>query len=345
MLILLLALLQSDESIREKTLRLAQDPGANRAEILKLGPAAIRPLLEAGVPDLDDVLLELRYGAEGREPRAKLAQRLTMRVKGMKADHLVRFLSSTAGTPILVDPGIRASVESKLATIDLINAPLEEGVNAAAAQAGLVIGYRRGAIVLSSPDRLWAWPPEKPRVLDESAVARLKEHVARLAADGLDVRDQAARAILDTGESAIPHLEEASKAAEGDHKTRIRELVLRLRARSAPPALVEGLAIESQSLTDAGKTVLKALCEKKASLDVENLPLGAGIKLLLAQIDVNGDADPSADKVKLSCDLKDLRAIDALYWATVPLGFDVCFKDGKVWVDTRAAVAKLLKGQ
>ena len=268
-----------------------------------------------------------------------------MRVKGMKAEHLVRFLSSTAGTPILVDPAVRASIDSKLATIDLINAPLEDGLNAAAAQSGLVIGFRRGAIVLSTPDRLWSWPPEKPRVLDEGAVTRLKEHVARLAGDGLDVRDQATKAILDVGESAIPHLDEASKTAEGDHKSRIREIIVKLRARTAPPALGDGLAIESQTLSEAGKTILKTLMEKKASLDVENLPLGAGVKLLLAQVDVNGDADASADKVRLSCDLKDLRALDALYWATVPFGFDVCFKDGKVWIDTRAAVAKLLKGQ
>jgi hypothetical protein len=50
---LLLLLQHAEESIRERVLRLAKDPMANRQELLAIGPAAIRPLLENRVPEIE----------------------------------------------------------------------------------------------------------------------------------------------------------------------------------------------------------------------------------------------------------------------------------------------------
>jgi hypothetical protein len=344
--LLCLVLQDSDETLRERVIRLAKDPEANRAELLKLGPTALRPLLDVRTFDLEPIIRDLKFAGDGGAAiRKKLESRLTMRVKGMKVDPLVRFLSSTAEIPIFIDPGVRASVEKKMTDLDLNNAPLEEWVRNAAAQAGLEYGFVRGVIVLSTPDRLWSYPAEKPKLLDEADIAALKKQVDALVGDDAAIRAAAARSLTDTGEPAIPHLETAMRGLADDRRARIRDLINGIRARVAPPILGLPLSIERQELGEAGKAILAALGTKKASLDVENLQLSAAVKLLLAQVDVMGEGAPAADKVRIACDIRELPAIDGLYFVAVTHGFDVCLKDGRVWLDTREAIEKVLKGR
>ncbi len=343
MLALLLILLAQDpsENLSDRAIKLAQDPDANREAILKLGPAAIRPLIEVRTPELEPVLRDLKFQGS-KELRAKLVDhRFTLRVKGMKVDHLIRFIGDTAEAPVFVDPGLVASVKNKTVALDLNNAPLEEYLQTAAEQGGLEYGIVRGCVIVSTPDRLWTWPDERPRVLDDAAAAALKAEIAKLK----DASPAAERAIAITGISAVPYLEEAAKSIEGAHRDRVRAMAARLRARSAAPLFRPTLSIETQELGDLGKTILGALRAKKASIDVGDFPLSQAMKLVLPQADVVGETSLAGDKVRVSCDLKNLPAIDVVYFLASSVGFDICYKDGKVWIDTREAIEKLLKGR
>ncbi len=349
MLLFLLSLLAQDpeESLREKALRLSKDPVANKAELLKLGPGAIRPLVDVHNPDLDAILRELKFAGQG-EAVQKIKEtletkRLTMRVKNMKVDLLVRFLGDTAKAPIFIDPGMHPSIESKVASLDLNHATLAEWLASAAEASGLEYGVVRGAVVFSTPERLWPYPSEKPRLLDEAAVKALKEQIERLNGDSAPVREAASRAIVDVGEAAVPHLEAALRGLADDRRARVREVLDRIRARTAPSFFSGGLSLEKQELTDSVKTVLAALQAKKASLDTELLQLAGAFKVILAQADVQGEVASSAEKLKISCDLRELRALDALYFLAVTHGYDACIKDGRVWIDTREKIEKLLK--
>jgi hypothetical protein len=143
----------------------------------------------------------------------------------------------------------------------------------------------------------------------------------------------------------VPHLEEAAEKGDVETKARLRDLVARIRARAAPPVFAEALGIERQAPTEAERVLRRALEEKKVTLDVGNMPLPEALRLALAQADLEPDPAGAAEKVRVTAAFDGSRAIDALYLLTVPFGLDACLKNGKVYVDTRENVSKLLRGR
>ncbi len=106
MLALLLILLAQDpsENLSDRAIKLAQDPDANREAILKLGPAAIRPLIEVRTPELEPVLRDLKFQGS-KELRAKLRE------------HKKSWNDVKHDTQITVDVEMIASVISRMTGI------------------------------------------------------------------------------------------------------------------------------------------------------------------------------------------------------------------------------------
>jgi hypothetical protein len=344
-----LLLLPQEDSVREKALKLARDPKANREALAALGPLAIRVLLEARTPELEPVIRDLKFaraGAAGEKLKAKLTERgLSVRLANVRPDVALGVLPDLGGVPVLLDPGLAASIDGRTVRIDLTNGTPEEAVRSIAAQLGLEYGFVRGHLLLSTPERLWAWPAEKPRVLSADELAALKEQIGRLTLDSVEARDLAAQAILQVGDPAVPHLEEAAEKGDAETKARLRDLVGRIKARAAPPVFAELFGVERQIPTEGERVLLRALEEKTVTLDVANMPLPEALRLAVSQADLEVEAAAAAGKVRVAVSFNGSRAIDALYLLTVPFGLDACFQNGKVRVDTRENVNKLIRGR
>lgn len=343
--LLLVALPQSGETVRERALRLAKDPVANREELLKLGTGAIRPLIEAARPEAEPLLFELKFAGAGAALVDKMRSgTTTFTVRDFSVDDAVRLAVAFAEIPVIVDPGLRAELADTKVTLDVQSASLKAILDLVCLRTGLDYGWIRGRVVLSRADRLWPWPAEKPRRLTLQEEEALLSRIAQLNDDSIEVRADASAAIEALGESALPFLDEAAGRGEAEPRARARDLIARIRARSRPAGFARAMGIERQKLRPAEEAILRTLKERTTeAIDVTNVPLSAAVELLLSQSSLEGKVQPGAAAVKVDCVFDGVKAADALFFVTIPYGFDVYVDGGRIVVDTIEKVEAALQ--
>jgi hypothetical protein len=339
-LILLVAVFHQDESFAERVKKLAADPKANREEILRLGQSAIRPLLAVRTADLEPVIDELRF-AGARDGAAILTREVSIKVKQIRADGALKLALMPKGLKVAVDPTLREKFETSI-DLDLQNASLGRLLRDVAAKTGLDYGWVRGRIFFSTPERLWASEPEPVKRLTVEQVAALEAAAAKLSDESVDVRDEAAKAILALGSGAVPHLERLRDKGDAEFKARIRDLSAALAPRSTSPVFVESMAFETQALSADDAKLLKGLAGS-ITFRVRDLSLTNVFKLLISQSDLHVDVAEGVADARVSYDGDGETIADMLYVLTIPYGLDASFGDGRFKIDTKANIAGALK--
>jgi hypothetical protein len=332
--VLLALALQAPESLHDKVLRLAREPAKNRDEILRLGPGAIRPLLEVRSADIEPLLLELKFGDDAGRPWKALLEKETfsIRVTDIALPSAIELLSRPRGWPMTIDPALGDAGEKRV-TLDLQNRPLADILRATCAATGLDYAVVRGRFFFSTPERLWSAPPAKaPRALTPEEVDRVQQLVAKLDDDALDVRDAAAKEILEMGPGAAAVLE--ARAGEGgpERRGRVRDLVARLRPKLPPPVFVEKLTVEKQTPTGDEETAISKALAAPIQMRVAKLALPKALKLLMGQTGIVAEI-PESDA--LFTGGFDGAIVDGLYLMTVPYGLDAWLKEGKLVIGPR----------
>jgi hypothetical protein len=317
--VILLLLLFQDETLAEKAQRLAKDPKANAVEIAKLGPAALRPLLEVRTPELEPILLPLRVPDEKFRQKLDKDINLGLTWQSVTLSVILESVLNFYEVPFWIDPYVQPRLEKRLAD-QKFHGTANDALQFVCKEGNVEFGLVRGRIVVSTPERLWGWPAAK---LGEAELKSLVEKWQEPAA---------ARRLLDAGEEAIPLLEKAGA----------RDLVAKIRERGAPPIFGETLSVERQSPTEADRPVLKALREKTVRLVDGDVTLSAAFKRLLFQTGLDGGAASSADALRVGCSLSDIKLGDALYFLLIPNGYDVYAKNGRLYADTRERVEKIV---
>lgn len=170
---LLLTLLLQDESLAEKARRLAKDPVTNREALLKLGSAAIRPLLEVRTPELEPILLELRFPAPMRE-RLRVDRKLSLKYQSVSLIALLDGVLSMLSIPCTVDPHIRTRLDKRMTDLKF-QGTANDVLRLVCKEADLEYGFVRDRVVVSTAERLWAWPGAR------GFLDRIAERAGRLA--------------------------------------------------------------------------------------------------------------------------------------------------------------------
>ncbi len=339
-LILLVALFAQDESFPDRVKKLAADPKANREEILRLGQAAIRPLLAVRTADLEPIIDELRF-AGARDAGAILRREVSIKVKQIRVDGALKLALLPKGMKAAVDPTLREKFETSV-DLDLQNVSLARLLREIASKTGLEYGWVRGRILFSTPERLWATAPEPVKRLTVEQVAALEAAAAKLSDESVDVRDDAAKAILALGSGALPHLERLRDKGDVEFKARIRDLATALAPRSPSPVFVESMAFETQALSADDAGLLKGLAGS-ITFRVRDLGLTNVFKLLISQSDLHVDVAEGVADARVSYDGDSESIADMLYFLTIPYGLDASFGEGRFKIDTKANIAGALK--
>lgn len=313
---LLAVLLLAQDSIAAEAERLAKDPVVNRESLLKLGPAAMRPLLELRNPALDGILNDLRLaGADEGLVREFRKPAPAGRAGGVTAAKLVALYG-------FVDPGMPDRLANHVLDIRFDKGTRESHLGAICREVGLDYRVLRGRIVISTAERLWPWPA--PGAADVKA---LRAAGAALAGGGVEAREAATKTLLDAGEASLPFIDESIPEAAA--------VAEKIRARARAAFWTETLALERQALDDAGKAVLKALQEGRAPIDFHGYELADAMHILFEKSDVKWSVDAAITSPIPQAEVRNLATIDALWWLTIPWGYDASIKDGKLVIGAR----------
>ncbi len=339
--LLLLALFLQDESISDKAKRLARDPVTNHDAILRLGPLAIRPLLDVRKPELEPVIDELRFGERADLAKSLRTTKVPFKVAQSGVGTAFKLLFKDRGFPVFIDPTIADKIEDVKIDLERDDAPLGDLARAIVAKAGVEYGWARGRLVVTTPDRLWALAHVKAAPLTDLQVRTLQAAATQLDDDSPETRDQAARDLLALGEAAIPHLEKLVADAKAERKAQLHALIAKLTPRPAAPVYGEKLAIEGQPVEGDDAKAVEGL-KTSITFKLNNLTLKTALTLLVMQAGLKLDMQAGGANV-VSYEGEAETLVDMLYWLTVPYGLDAFWNEGKVVVDTRANVAEALR--
>ena len=334
-LLLLCSILQ-EESVADQAKRLAKDPKANRDAILKLGPAAIRPLLEVRTDELDPILDELRFG----DGHARFSgMRISIKVADILAAGATKLTFQPQMVKLVFDSSVAEMIKERV-TLDMQNASALDVLRAIAAKTGVEYGWIRGRLVLSTAERLWPGAPVKRLPLTDEQAKALRDAYARLGDDAPDVRDAAAKAVIDLGPAAIALLEKLLVDGSGEQKLQGRALIDKLSRLAAEACYPQKLAMELQAGHGAA-SALKALAAS-AEFEVKKTPLGQALKELIEKAGLTVELASGFDDLVTQYN-SDESILDILYFLVAPIGLDVWFADGKLRVDTRERAAAAVK--
>src|SRR5262245_32084725 len=198
----ILALLaQPEEPItRERVLALVEKLPDSRAELVKLGPGALRLLAEKRSAVVEKGMFELNCPVLPADVRDKLAADVAMRTSPIPLAEIDERCGMFLGLPIVVDLGL--DQDRRTRNVTLKPGRLDAVLRAALADSGLDYAVVRGRIVISTPERLWSYPVPADRVLDAEETGRVRQWISRVGENDAFV------ALRETGRAAVPYLEE-----------------------------------------------------------------------------------------------------------------------------------------
>lgn len=333
-------------ALQEDFAKLARDivakDEAARAKVLKMGSAAIRPLLAERSRHgtaLDAFLYELKKASDPVEAHAKVYESLEKKISFEERTASVAEISGSLTTEvkILVDPGVPAK-DVKFAAKEM---PLRDALDALARGAGLEFAVRYGVVLISTPDRLWTLPPKPVRELDEKERAEVASLIEELGDDSLDVRDAADKKLRSIGPGARSLLDAAS-TGEGEAAARCRA-ILQAWDRKEEPAFPERCGVDRQTLTGEDAKLVDRLRSRDMTIKTAELPLSTILKLLMSACDLVYDTEVSTEGVQLSVSFESVPSYAILAILTRPFGFDFYVREGVIRIDTAEEVRKKVR--
>ena len=271
--LLIALLLQSPEpTLDDRIAAFAKGDDAARAELLKLGVYAIRPLQKARDTDpekIDALVLELKRSAVPGSADVFAFLDAPVTLDGVRAtiDELGRLkgdLSLHLRCPVLFLPVKPSDLKSIEAAVTIRNRPFREALDQFCAQTGLDYAVFNRALVVGPADRLW--PPDLPprtSPLTDAELARARTLADALGADAIAERDAAMLELRKLGTGVVEILEGRLAKAEAEVAHRCRTLVRDL--KSPPPLPLGPPRAARQKLAGADLALLDRFREERLS--------------------------------------------------------------------------------
>jgi hypothetical protein len=349
MLPLLLVLLQAvpaQRTLEERLAAFAKGEDEVRADILKAGPCAIPPLLKLRdqAPErIDRLLYELKKSAAGF-PTQPLADRLDQSRSIDSAD--IEFFSAIGELctefPLILDPSLFQTHFGRKLSLVAKERPRREILESLCRQSDLDYGFFFGTVLIAAPVRLWPRAlPLRDVPLSAEETERARTLVERLGVERVEDRDAAYAALMKLGKGAILLIEEGAKGSDREGRARCLDLLKRLKA---PP--LEGTfhvpAVARQKLSGADEELRKAL-DAQIGFKVQDIALDGAMRLLLQSQRIPFQLAPALKDVRLTLDVSNINSFAAVALATQSCGFDFLILDGKLVIDWRENIARLLE--
>ena len=353
--IILLGLLQApaaqETPIEDRIAAFLKGDDAARKELLKLSAYAIRPLQKArdkGPEKIDALVFELKkVAADSRGAGAAESlgrQPWSLELTDATLDTAITALGplqKLAGLRFYVDPVEPPDPKASKITLKP-STTAREILDQICRQAGLDYGFFHNSIVIGRPDRLWpSGPPAKPPELRGEPLAQAKALVEKLNDDAIEARESAMAELLKLGPSVLPVLEANSKRKEAEIVARCSALIQQLQPR--PRGAYGPSGAERQKKTPDEEKALKQIQVMRMSLNFDKSTLEDMVSFLKEfsgiPIELRGDAG----KQVYSIQARDQAMFDLLSLITQSRDLDFAIKDGKVVIDTREAIDKMIK--
>ncbi len=340
---------------------------ASKAAILKAGPQAIRVLYQErasldfpAFDDISDLLYTLRFksdpGAAAMLCRDHLAhtERVLSGGEQFTLDQLVDALTHADRapdgasfkledeavryeTPVFIDPLACASPE----TLEIVYpANYRSGkayieLDRALAREGLDWAFRYGAILVSTPARLW--PGAAPRKLTAAEQEHLKKLVADLDAADPETRTRASREIAGLGPEALPALQNLNGSEEA--RARAVEVVRRINALHGGCVYGLDCAMDQQKLEGDDQRAAQRVNDDTRPLtraDFTQERLDAVLSALGREAELRVEVSDVVADLKITLHANGLRLRDALMLITRTYGLDFTVQKGGVVVEPAA---------
>ena len=333
-LFVLAALLQAP-SVDDTVDAFLKGDAAARAELVKLGIYAIRPLQKVrdkAADKVDALLFELKKAAAHPRDTAligALEKRVTVEETG---DIPNDWAHSNIEIPFFRDRVLLERLKSRKVAIKIQDAPARAYFDQLFAQTGLDYGLFHNHVVLSLPERLWPpGPPAKPAKLTEAESARARALVEQLGDEKVATREAASSELLKLGISIVPVLEAQLGRKDPEVVSRCRVLIEILRQEPRGcfgPALALEQA-ENELLTTMKHATYPTVLLKDVAFEALCDILFGGKEIPFTLL------DPGASSVEVSIYFHDAKAIDLISLVTQSLGLDFVIQDGKLVIDQR----------
>ncbi|HTF56542.1 MAG TPA: hypothetical protein VK661_04730, partial [Planctomycetota bacterium] len=212
------------------------------------------------------------------------------------------------------------------------------------AQTGLDYALIHNHLVIGHPDRLWpSGPPTKAHALNAEEMTRVKELVERLNDDSIEAREAASRDLLKVGPSAIPLLEENLRRKEPEIVARCLALIEKLRPSGRGVFGPAGAA--RQKKDPENEPILGQLQTLRVSLDFQDTSLKTMAEYLKEFTGIGFEVQGVTGGKVITLKAKDQVLLDILSLMTQSREMDFMIQEGKVLIDTREAIEKLLAGK
>lgn len=338
--ILLLALMQ-DRPVEASIEAFLKEDAAARAELVKLGAYAIRPLQKARekAPEkIDSLVFELKKAAASPTPaRFNADFNGTRGISGSLHPRLINALAREL-VPCFLDSFDPARLKSTGFRATGTN--VLELTEAICSQTGLDFGFFHNSIVLGHPDRLWPslGAPDKGE-LKGASLDRAKALVEKLGDDMLGSREEASRELLDLGRGVVPVLKAQLQRSDAEIVARCRSLLSELLPKESafgPPAACR------QALDDTGKSLLKKLDGSTLNLRVDNQSMGRIVEILNASQPVKLGVQAEAAKRTTTFEVWNMPVMDLLSLVTQTLDLDFMIQGTGILIDDREVIQKLV---
>lgn len=323
------------------------DDGA-RAELVKLGAYAIRPLQaarEKGPEKIDGLVLQLKkvsaYPKDSAFPESLIGRGI-ITIRDQELDSIIPTLQSQ-GFPILWDQFDRAALKTSKVSFEKVS-KTRDILDQICRQTGLDYGFFHNAVVLGMPDRLWpSGPLTKPPPLKGDDLAKAKALVEKLGDDSIEVRESATKDLLAFGPSVIALLEVHLNRKEGELTARCAALIEKLAPR--PRGVFGPSGAERQKRTESEEKLLKNLQTMKVSLSFEKAPLSevVGYVGAFSGIPIELRGDGGRPSVTIQC--RNQNLIDLLCLITQARDLDFILRDQMLIIDTREGIEKQISGE
>ena len=327
---------------------------AARAELVKLGIYAIRPLQksrEKAPEKIDALVLELKKTASGSrcdETWKELSSKVTLATTSVE-------IRVEIGGPLPIDWEARehlpmqtfvmamaaADLKKTEATVGVADRPAHEILDQLFVQTGMDYACFHGAIVLGPSERLWpSGPPAKPRVLAEAETVRARAWIEDLDDDSIPVRETATKELRNLGAGVIPILERHFDRKEAEIAQGCKNLAELLAATPRSP-FGPSFASRQKPGNEAG--AIAAELEKPfKQVRLRGVSLASILEILLGSRDIEYQLRDAAggDTVIPEVSIKDFPGNDLLSILTQMVGLDYAISGGKVVIDTRERLEK-----
>jgi len=347
--ILLLALAQTPETkptIEDRVAAFLKGDGAARAELLRLGVRAIRPLQKAretGPRSIDYLVFEIKMAAAYPSAVA-LPQRFAER-QGLVTNRqwpepgLLAQVFQQKGIPLFTDRF--DSDRLKPAQMVMFNpeSPLQL-IEMFCKDTGLDYGFFHNSVVIGRSERLWPdHSPAKVTSLDELGLDLARSLMAKLEDPSIETREAASRGLVALGSGVIPLLESQRKGAGAELASRLDAILRVVAVRQGPfrPAACLG-----QKLTGGDEALLNKIKIAAPKLAFDRAEIREVLDTLGAAHGMSFEISPDHAKNVTTIHTSGQTLLDVLSLITQSHDLDFLISGGKVVIDTRGAIEKRL---